>query len=228
VAALNKITDTVERKRLGALHAKVRDGSKCGVAAGADNETVEQRTAAKATLVASLDSLQKDFEERHWNAGKIEVAAALSGVSRDSTGRDPVAERQEVWVGFMQPFGPLDNDRTWLSNVGLGATGVFSRSRDSLTHRLESGFVGAARLVGGGNALRAFGEGQYSTVGTNKGFLANAGAELRIIEGTWLQFSAGYTNRDASATPGTTSPRHWVTGFHIQGAPNIGGFFGLK
>jgi hypothetical protein len=124
----------------------------------------------------------------------------------------------------MIPFGPLEGARTWGSNVGIGITGVLSRARDSVTQRLETGFVVAARLAGGGNALRGFGEGQFTSSGA-RGWLANLGAELRVVEGAWLQFTAGY----ASSQPGDeTTSRHWVTGFQVRGAPAIGGFFGLE
>lgn len=144
----------------------------------------EQLLAERHRARAQVTRWREDWEENHWNARVVDVAAAVGAVSRDSLGRDPRFQQLAAWASWGEPL--LGNRAQWL----LGARYAFGRDSAQAedAHRLHAG----TRLFYGANRAKGFIEGGVDLSEQRPGWSALGGVEVRLVRGVWSTVSGGF------------------------------------
>jgi hypothetical protein len=126
--------------------------------------------------------LKARVEEQAWNADILDLAAGALAASRDTTGAELSMVQYAGWLTYAKGFGH------W-GQLLLGARG--SAIRDSVSNSFNGAGSVGTRLYAGVNKYKVFVEAERKWAKGDDESLLGAGGEARLINGGWIQFSAG-------------------------------------
>lgn len=154
------------------------------------------RSCAAQNEVATLDSQivsgRVKYQEQMWNGEILDIGLAVRGDSPDSLAKNSFLSGYGFWTTYAHPlFGQS-------GQILIGVNAASTRAAVSDSFMLASISLGA-RLYIGTNALKGFvdytGTGAIALKGESAGGLTGslqAGVEMRVIDGLWLDGSLGY------------------------------------
>ncbi|HEX7069416.1 MAG TPA: hypothetical protein VF190_01370 [Rhodothermales bacterium] len=132
---------------------------------------------------ALVETFRERWSERRWNARIDELALAFRATAADSLVRNLRADRIAAWYTSAHPLG------TWgqfIGAISAEAGKILLEDEYSLQGSLGS------RFYAGSNAYRAYLEAQVSLrEDDDVRWLVNGGAEVRLTDDLWIDFSAG-------------------------------------
>jgi hypothetical protein len=135
----------------------------------------------------SVENLIKEYQNKNWNAEKLDVAFSIVGTSPDSIVGNIKYNSFSGWATYARPVG--ENGQLMLGvNLNLAQS-----EENSITN-----FTIPVRYYMGTNKLKGFAEGQYKykKIGDIKSseLLLKLGFEYYLAFGFWADFYAGVYN----------------------------------
>lgn len=140
---------------------------------------------------AQIDSLKKEFEDKNWNAQKLDFAAAARGLSPDSLAKNVEFKAFSVWLTYA-------NGKKWFDDWGQILFGV-NYKYDELNIERNSLLSFNSRFYVGKNRLKGFAEAQYEiqSFQNQNAWLLNTGFEINIVGNLWADVSFGWEYMEA-------------------------------
>jgi hypothetical protein len=145
------------------------------------NKYINERYSPKHLFEDSLESLKMKYKQDNWNKQKWDIALGVLGYSPDSLAKKITFGQFSFWTTYAQPIS------TW-GQILVGANVNYIKDTANFLSISAS-----TRIYGGINRIKAFLEAQYSYNGNDKtgNCLFNFGSELGVIDGMWINLSAG-------------------------------------
>ncbi len=153
------------------------------------NETVHFGNTQKL-----IDKADKQFELKHWNALRVDAAAALVTIADDSTAKNMKLDKIHAWFSASLPLGKN-------GQVAFGAYGNagFESKKDSLGNKLKnpSEISASARFYAGVSRYKFFSEFQFGykqgpDIGSTITNLLDVGTEISIVNIAWINLYGGF------------------------------------
>jgi hypothetical protein len=199
-----RLKDSAQQKFLDTNHYSMGDVLHDSLKRAALDSFVEARTGRRTGQIEdSFQNLKQYYKAANWNKWKWDVAVAALLHTPESLARDAKFDRAAAWMTLGIPVcsgGQL--------LVGYN-TSYCSDTVWYWTHAVS------CRAYAGANRVKGFTElqGSYSGMGSSWDGLWNSGAELNLIDGVWIDLSAGLEYSDF-----TKSSRnlHLISGFHLR------------
>lgn len=148
----------------------------------------EKRLASDTLTPGGSDSAialeRKRYVESHWNAEKLELAAALVDAAEDSVLEDVRFRSASFWLSYANGIGASGQ---WLLSFHISAIKEKSRDEPDFNVDLNS------RFYAGRNQLKAFGqlEAGYGQAENALHWALSLGGEFSLGSGIWVEFQNG-------------------------------------